>query len=144
MSLSAAKKRVIAERLFINEGMTAKAIANELDVTEATVSKWKKGRTGEKDWNTRRTEVLSAPHRIKELLLKELENVANGDAPKIKTDALAKISKVMENLSGKSSVQVVITVFKEFDNWMAEQEPELAIKFTEFHKQFLHYKASLE
>lgn len=144
MSLSRDKKRSIAERLFINEGMTAKAIAEELDVTEKTLSSWRKGRPGEKDWDTRRAEVLSAPHRIKEILLKELEAVANGEAPKIKTDALAKISKVMEALSGKSSVQVVITVFKEFDNWMAEQDPEMAIKFTEWHKQFLHYKASIE
>ena len=144
MSLSREKKRIIAERLFINEGMTAKAIAHELDTTEATISKWRKGRPGEKDWGARKTEVLSAPHRIKELLLKELEAVANGDHPKIKTDALAKISKVMESLSGKSPVQVVITVFKEFDNWMAEQDPETAIKFTEWHKLFLHYKASLE
>jgi len=144
MSLSRDKKRTLGERLFINDNMTAKAIAHELNVTEATVCKWRKGRPGEKNWDIRRAEVLSAPHKIKELLLKELESVASGENPKIKTDALAKISKVMETLSGKSSVQVVITVFKEFDNWMAEQEPETAIKFTKWHKLFLHYKASLE
>lgn len=144
MSLSRDKKRALAERLFINDNMTARAIANEIEVTEATVSKWRQGRPGEKNWDERRVEVLSAPHRIKEILLKELEKVANGEDSTVKYDALAKISKVMETLSGKSSVQVVLTVFKEFDNWMAEQEPEQAIKFTEYHKQFLHYKASLE
>lgn len=144
MSLSRAKKHTLAERLFINEGMTAKAIAQELDVTEKTLSSWRKGRAGEKNWDDRRAEVLSAPHVIKELLIKQLKLIAEGGKAEIDADALAKISKVMEALSGKSSVQVVITVFKEFDNWMAEQDPEMAIKFTEFHKQFLHYKASLE
>jgi len=138
------KKRAIAERQFINEGMTAKAIAEELEVTEATVSRWRKGRLGEKDWDARRAEVVSAPHKIKEILLMELQRVADGEKPKVDADALSKIAKVMDSISGKVSVQMVISVFKEFDNWMAEQEPEQAIKFTEWHKKFLHYKASID
>lgn len=138
------KKRALAERMFIEEGMTAKAIAYELDVSEVTVSRWRKGRKGEKSWDMRRAEVLSAPHKIKELLVEQLEKIAKGEKATIDADALAKISKVLETVSGKISVQVVLSVFKEFDNWMASQDPEMAVKFLEWHKQFILYKASVE
>ncbi len=144
MGLTNQKKRAIAERMFIEEGMTAKAIAEALDVSEVTVSRWRKGRKGEKNWDLRRAEVLAAPHKIKELLVKQLELIASGQKATIDADALAKISKVLENINGKLSVQVVISVFKEFDNWMAEQDPETAVKFLEWHKQFILYKASIE
>lgn len=142
--LSNKKKRELAERMFIEEGMNGKAIAEELEVSEVTVSNWRKGRTGEKDWGERRAEVLSAPHKIKEILLKQLKLVAEGEKATIDADALIKISKVIETVSGKISTQVVFTVFKEFDNWMASQDPQMAVQFLEFHKMFIHHKASLE
>ncbi|MBI9063301.1 MAG: hypothetical protein JEZ14_15070 [Marinilabiliaceae bacterium] len=142
--LSNKKKRELGERMFIEEGMNGKAIAEELEVSEVTVSNWRKGRAGEKDWDERRSEVLSAPHKIKEILLNQLKLVAEGEKATIDADALVKISKVIETVSAKTSVQVVITVFKEFDNWMAQQEPQMAVKFLEFHKLFIHHKAGIE
>lgn len=138
------KIRALAERMFINEGMTAKAIAMELDKPEQTIGRWRKGKTGEQDWDTRRAELLSAPHKIKEILTKELQSIAEGNKAEIDADALSKVSKVLEGITGKVSVQVVMSVFKEFDNWMAEQEPETAILFLDWHKKFLIYKASVE
>ena len=41
-------KKVMAERMFVEDGMTAKAIAEQLDVSEQTLSKWRKGKDGEK------------------------------------------------------------------------------------------------
>ncbi|WP_271782217.1 DUF1804 family protein [Aquimarina algiphila] len=138
------KKRTLAERMFIDEGMTAKSIALELDTTEQTLGRWRKGKTGEKDWDTRRAELLAAPHKIKEILTKELQNIAEGNKPLIDADALSKVGKVLEGISGKVSTQIVLSVFKEFDNWMADQEPETAILFLDWHKKFILYKASLE
>jgi transposase len=142
--LSNDKKRSLAERMFINDGMTAKQISIDLDVSEQTLSRWRKGRKGEKDWDTRRNEVISAPHVIKEILLKELKKIAEGEDPGIDADALAKVSKVLETVSGKVSVQVVLSVFKEFDNWMAEQDPKTAVLFTEYHKKFLIHRINQE
>ncbi|MBL7868874.1 MAG: hypothetical protein JNM71_12740 [Flavobacterium lindanitolerans] len=142
--LSNEKKRALAERMFINDGMTCKEIAVQIDTSEQTLSRWRKGRTGEKDWDSRRAEVLSAPHKIKEILLKELQLVAEGQKPNVDADALAKISKVLETVSGKVSVQAVLSVFQEFDNWMASQEPETAVSFLEWHKKFIIHKASIE
>ena len=40
------KKREIAEDMYIRLGLTGREIAENLGVTEQTVSRWKKGREG--------------------------------------------------------------------------------------------------
>lgn len=137
-------KKVMAERMFVEDGMTAKAISEQLDVSEQTLSKWRKGKEGEKAWDDKRAEMLASPHKIREILIRELMVVAGGAKSLVDADALAKINKVIETLSDKISTQVVFSVFKEFDNWMADQDPKTAILFTEYHKQFILYKINQE
>ena len=142
--LDYAKIRAAAEIQFIELGMTAKAICDEWDVSAQTLSKWRKGKEGEKDWDTRRAEFLSAPHKIKELLLKELMKVSEGEKSTIDADALSKLSKVIESISGKVSLQVSLSVLKECDNHIASQDPKAAIFVSKWHKKFLHHKAASE
>ncbi len=137
--------RAMAERMFVEDGMTAKAIAKAVDVTEQTIGRWRKGvGVNAVSWDEKRKDFLSAPHNLKKILMKELNNVAEGKDAAIDVKALANINKVIESLSDKVSVQVVYTVFKEFDNWMADQDPKIAVQFLEWHKQFLLHKAQQE
>lgn len=138
------QKLALAETLFIEHGLTAKAIAEQLDITEKTVGNWRKGKKGEKDWDYRRGQNIATPHKIREILMQQLLKVANGETPDVDADALSKISKVLELQSGKTSVQITLSVLKEFDTWMTEQDPELSVKFLKWHKQFIIYKASIE
>lgn len=138
--LSMKAKKIEAERRFVEEGMTAKTIAWGLEVSEQSLSKWKRdGR-----WDDKRAEMLASPHKIREILIRELKVVAEGGTSIIDADALSKINKVIEGLSGSTSVQIVFSVFKEFDNWMADQDPKTAVLFTEYHKQFILYKINQE
>ncbi|CAA0152713.1 conserved hypothetical protein [Tenacibaculum maritimum] len=137
--------RALAERMFIEQGMTAKAIAKSIDVTEQTVGRWKKGHGDNPvSWDQKRKSFLAAPHNIKKILMDELTKVAGGKDPEINVKAIADITKVIDSLSDKVSIQIVYTVFKEFDNWMAEQNPDIAISFLEWHKLFLLHKAQQE
>jgi len=138
------KKREIAEDMYIRLGLTGREIAENLGITEQTVSRWKKGREGEKSWDDRKTESQLTPLKIKELLLKEAEKLAKGEESNVKADQLSKIMSAIDQLDKKINVRTVMDVFREFDNWMAEQEPTMAIQFTKFHKQFLQYRISLE
>ncbi len=133
-------KKVMAERMYVDDGMTAKAIAEQLDISEQTLVKWKK----DNRWDDSRSEMLASPHKIRELLIRELKVVAQGGASIIDADALSKINKVIEGLSSSTSVQIVFSVFKEFDNWMADQDPKTAVLFTQYHKQFILYKINQE
>ena len=138
------KKREIAEDMYIRLGMTGREIADSLSVTEQTVSRWKKGRDGEKSWDDRKTESQLTPLKIKELLLKEAEKIAKGEESTIQADKLSKIMSAIDQLDKKINVRTAMDVFKEFDLWMSEQDPGTAILFTKYHKLFLQYRISLE
>ena len=126
------KKREIAEDMYIRLGLTGREIAENLGVTEQTVSRWKKGREGEKSWDDRKTEAQLTPLKIK------------GEESLVKADQLSKIMAAIDQLDKKINVRTVMDVFREFDIWMSEQEPATAIQFTRWHKLFLQYRVSLE
>lgn len=129
-----------AEYAFIEEGYTCKAIADMFDISEATLVKWRKLF----DWDNRRTENLAAPHKIREILLKELRDIADGNKPKIDADALIKIHKVVSALDSRTALPVVLSVFKQFDNYMADNDPQMALNFIEWHKKYLLHRAQTD
>ncbi|MEG0698028.1 phage terminase small subunit-related protein [Algoriella sp.] len=133
-------KKELAEKLFIEDGLTAKDISSMIGISEQTLSRWRK----EGNWENKRNEFLAAPHKIKEVLMKELKSIATGEGSTIDADALAKVSKVIESLSSRTSVQVIFSVLKEFDNWMSDQEPKMAIAFLEWHRRFLQHRINQE
>lgn len=139
--ISPKKLRPLAERLFIEEGQNARAIAAELGLNEKTLSRWRKGLEGERSWDEKRAEFLTAPHRLKEILTRELERLSRGEEPSIDADALMKINKVRESLEQGLSLQSVYSVFKEFDTWMSANDSKMAAAFSLWHKKFLHHKA---
>ncbi|AKK73784.1 hypothetical protein OK18_15270 [Chryseobacterium gallinarum] len=136
--------RAMAERMFVEEGMTAKAIAATIDVTEQTIGRWRKGIQGDISWDEKRKQYLTAPNNIKKVLMTELGDLAEGKDSRIDVKAIAAVTKAIELLSDKVSAQIAMAVFKEFDSWMAVQDPEAAVSFLEWHKMFLLYKAQQE
>lgn len=135
----------LAKRMFVEEGMTAKAIANAVDVTPQTIGRWRKGIGKDAiSWDEERKQFLATPYNIKKLLSKELTTMVSGGEATLDIKGINEVIKALKSVSENTSVQVVFTVFKEFDNWMAEQEPETAISFLEWHKLFLLHKAQQE
>jgi transposase len=136
--------RALAEKMFVEEGLTAKAIAETVGVTEQTIGRWRKGIQGDVSWDEKRNSFLSAPNNIKKVLMNELSDLAEGKDSRIDVKAISAVTKAIELLSDKVSAQIAMAVFKEFDSWMAVQDPEAAISFLEWHKMFLMYKAQQE
>ncbi len=127
-----------AEHLFVEGGFTCIAISDTLRISETTLSKWRNNYT----WDKKREELLASPGKIRELLLTELRNIADGNDPKINADSLSKIQKVFLSFEKQAtSIPVTLSVFKAFDNWMADNDPETAVAFTDWHKKYLHYLA---
>lgn len=136
--------RAIAERMFVEDGLTAKAIAEAVGVTEQTIGRWRKGIQGDVSWDDKRKRFLSAPNNIKKVLMTELSDLAEGKESKLDVKAITEVRKAMEFLSDSISAHVVMAVLKEFDSWMAGQDPEIAISFLEWHKLFLLHKVQQE
>ncbi|MFK7059557.1 hypothetical protein V3Q90_05400 [Flavobacterium oreochromis] len=135
----------ICERMYVEEGLTKKAIASATGVSEQTIGKWSKG-VGESNisWDEKKNQYKATSHNIKKVLIDELSHLASGGEATLDVKSIAEVRKTIEQLSDKTSVQVVFTVFKEFDQWMASQEPDTAILFLEWHKMFLQHKALQE
>lgn len=137
-----AKKETLqrhAEEMFIDLGYNAKLISERLDVTEKTVGLWRK----KGDWDKRRDELFASPHKLREILLKEMRWVADGNPPRFDTDALSKINKVFTDFGNKISPQVVMAVLKLVDEWSANIDPELTNKNLDLHKRFILHMINL-
>ena len=120
--------------------MTCAAIAEDLNLREATLSDWRI----KMKWDDERQQFLSTPGAIRKLLLGELEHVAGGGKPRIDTDALSKINKALTYFDGKVSLPIVVTVLKDYDQYNAKLYPHEASKEMCKHKEYLHHLAKLE
>lgn len=132
----------LAQRMFVEEGMNAKNIAASIGVTEQTIGKWRKGiGLNPVSWDTLREQYLSAPHNIKKALNKELTELVEGREASLDMTAINAAIKALQAVNDEISVETIYSVFKEFDAWMSQQDPEMAIQFLEWHKLFLLHKA---
>lgn len=134
------KQYDVAKNMFVDQGMTCNAISDILSLTQATLSKWRKGMK----WDDERSATLSRPDKIKAILLAELQSISEGNKPRIDTDALSKVSKTLSYFDGKVPFGAVLAVIKELDNWTCEIEPVAAVANTDLHKRFLQYRAQLD
>lgn len=137
--------RTLAEKMYVEEYMTAKAISDSLGVSPQTIGRWKQGigDNGE-DWDVKRERHKREPYNIRKLINEEVARIARGEEPSLDMKALNEAIKAMNAISNKVSPEAVYTVFREFDNWLSGQDPEMAIKLTDLHKQFLIYKVQEE
>lgn len=142
--VSRSKLKFLAERMFVEEGMTAKAISETLGVTEKTVGTWRKASGEKTNWDEKRKSFLATPHNIKRLITDELSNLVKGEEAELDMKAINDAIKALQSMDEETSTEVVFTVFREFDNWMADQDPDMASQFLEWHKLFLLHKAQLE
>jgi hypothetical protein len=122
-----------AYTMFVEYGMTAAAIAESTGLTEATLSKWRNSM----GWDRDREETLARPDKIREVLMKELKSIAEGEKPKIDTDALSKISKTLQYFDGRLSLPILVSALKECDNFILKYYPDKAVEIVGFHKEFL-------
>ena len=134
------KKRQAEDFFIANFDITQKEVAAMFGVTENTVSEW--ARKG--DWAAKRDDYHASPIKIRELLQKELLSVAQGNAPKLHSDAVSKLHKVIEELRKTAHPVVIQAVLKDLDNFISETNPKLATEVTKFHREFLIHRINQE
>ena len=129
-----------ARDLFITTGYTCKEISKILDISEQSLSRWRKS----DKWDEERAIQKTSPALLKTQLRDELISISEGKKPSIDADSLLKTFKVYSEFDGRMSTSIVAAVFKEYDHWLAEVEPSEWEKSKELHKQYLRHKAESE
>jgi transposase len=132
-------KRGEAERLYVVQGMSCPAIAEQLEVDQGTVYRWK-AESAEKnkdfDWDSQRRIYNMSPRELtaiyaetlKAWILQVKTNPATLADPKI-ADAIAKHISVMQKIDARGQyLGMAIDLIKVSNTWLAEHEPELKAK----------------
>lgn len=124
------KKKELARTLFLS-GMEQAEIADKVDVSRVTVSKW----ANAEGWKeARAAKSITRPELVNKLLLTIdtlITQVNQSEDPELIAglgDKLAKLSAVIEKLDKKANVVDVIEVFMAFSKWLeyrSQTDPEL-------------------
>ena len=124
------KKKALARSLFLS-GMEQQEIADKVDVSRVTVSKW----CNAEGWKeARAAKNVTRPELVNKLLLTIdtlITQVNDSNDPDLIAglgDKLAKLSSVIEKLDKKANVVDAIEVFMAFSKWLeyrSQTDPEV-------------------
>ena len=131
------RERSLAEFLYIEQGLSLSDISAKIDIPLKTLSLWKRGRKGEKDWDYRKGIIISAPHSIKETILVEMQKILAGEKSNIDADAIVKLANSIDKIDKKLSIQTITSVIMMLDTFLAKEEPAEATRCLPYHKRFI-------
>lgn len=140
------KKKSLARTLYL-AGMEQNEIAEKVDVSRVTISKW----VNAEGWKeARAAKNVTRPELVNKLLLtidKLITEVNESEDPTLIAglgDKLAKLSSVIERLDKKANVVDAIEVFMAFSKWLEYRAtidptvtPELIKTINKFQDMYL-------
>ena len=140
------KKKSLARSLYL-AGMEQNEIAEKVDVSRVTISKW----CNAEGWKeSRAAKHITRPELVNKLLLtidKLITEVNESEDPSLVAglgDKLAKLSSVIEKLDKKANVVDAIEVFMAFSKWLENRAtidptvtPELIKTINKFQDMYL-------
>ncbi|HFG0564870.1 helix-turn-helix domain containing protein [Flavobacterium psychrophilum] len=130
-----------AEAFFIeNVEVTQTEIAELYNVSFQTVNTW----TKKYDWEGQRLTFHASPTKIKQLLQKELLNIATGGEPTINAPDVSKLMSALDKCEKTADPIVVQKILKDLDLFISQIDSKLAPQYTPYHKQFLQHRIALE
>ena len=146
MTKETEKKKSLARSLYLS-GMEQNEIAEKVDVSRVTVSRW----VNTEGWKeARAAKNISRPELVNKLLLTIdglIENVNKSNDPTLigaLADKLSKLSATIEKLDKKANVIDAIEVFMAFNRWILDQAsfdpditPELIKAINKYQNKFL-------
>ena len=146
MTKETEKKKSLARSLYLS-GMEQNEIADKVDVSRVTVSRWVNAEGWKK---ARAAKNISRPELVNKILLTIdglIENINKSDDPTLigsLADRLSKFSSTIKMLDKKANVIDAIEVFMAFNRWIQDQAsydpeitPELIKAINKYQNKFL-------
>lgn len=139
-------KRQKAKSLYLTGQYDQKEIAEIVEISEKTISKWKQ----DDDWESMKTSLLTTRENELRRLYKML-NILNNDIDKKaeedipinskEADAVLKLTAAIKNLEIETSIAEKVEVATEFINFLRKENNDLAKDFTKWFDIFLNQLA---
>lgn len=133
-------------QLYVYNDMRQKEIAQYLSTTEATISRWSR----EDKWEeTKAANTITRDNIIRNLYIQaqQIQDKANNENRNLDSkemDIIMKIAAAIEKLDKKLTIQAVIMVFKDFNKWLLEVDPEACKPLVEHQRKFIYSLHSYE
>ena len=130
----------LAKRLYINERVPLKEIAQRLNTTPQTLTRWKK----QGAWAEKRQATMLSPKTLYYKLLAQLDVLIDDGDPKGNADAISKICKQVKELQREATVDDTIQVLTNFGDWLVANGTKLRItkeyvqELTRLHDSYIH------
>lgn len=121
-------KKALAALLYINQELSGKEVAEIIDVSENTVSKWNK----EEHWDRQRSAMRTTPEKLVLRYYKQSDkiiDVAEEEQRALTTaevDALAKLAASISKIDKTVSENIVMSVLRNYNNWLLLIDPDTA------------------
>ena len=86
----------------------------------------------------------ASPTVIKQKLQQETLRIINGGVPTFSATGVEKLMKALDRCDKQADPVVVHRILKDLDNFISEVDPAFAAQCTQYHKQFLQHRISIE
>lgn len=127
----------VAKALYVSGDLKQKEIAEQLGVSENTISKW----AAKGGWEAERTRNRNSPSQLISWLYSEIEKVRTGigENPMGSKEAhvIKMLSSTIKELDKKIDPVVVIDVFKGFTGWLKTVDLDLAKSIIDRQHQYV-------
>lgn len=104
----------LARRLYVDDKVPLKEIAQRLGTTPQTLTRWKQKGA----WAEKRQASMLSPRALYQKLLKQLDLLIEEGDPAGNADAISKICKQVKELQREATVDDVILVLSDFSDWL--------------------------
>lgn len=134
------QKKLLAKELYINTDLTQKEIAERVDVTPNTISKWcSKWKEIKAAKTSTRDEIVARYLRMIDSILKNAEDeertITDSEADKI-----SKLNKAKDSIDKELGLAVFIQVFREYNSWLININPDLAKDNNNYQRKYVNIK----
>lgn len=132
-------KRKLAFMLYMESDLSQLEIAEHLEVTPVTISKWAR----EDDWKHKKSvDSLSPDKLVREFYemafeIREKAKHENRPINSQEADALVKLASSIEKLDRKVSPSIVTAVFMRFNNWLRIKDLDLVKRMMPLEMEYL-------
>lgn len=145
MALTVKQKKDWAKLLYVKSQMTQKEIAEKVQVTEKTLSKWVNG----ENWEVLRGSLIITKEQELRRIYLQINALNNCICEKEEgkrfanskeADTLTKLAAAARSLETENGISQTVDTFIEFTNWLQGTDYQVAIQLSEYMDGFVKHK----